>query len=299
MILYCLVGVAAFLLYISVVSYAIATVVNRKGHDPSASSISSALLLGHVGISWLSMLVMGYAQIRHWTKVLWPLRGAQPLNQAPAKAVVFVHGAYHNASAWHFIKPVVLRRLGGARDYCFCYRVGKKNLEDLALELDLFLRQCVKDSGTSELLLIGHSLGGLIARYYRSTMASRQVEENNTPKLEGVITLSTPHAGTLFAKCGLDPLSRSLYPGSPVFRSLEARERELATQPAPPTNGHALHPFLDNMVIPARCLRVNSPGWRSKELPGLSHLALLWHPAALRAVCDALADMSRTMPPCP
>lgn len=295
MIIYCVAGIGAFFLYISVVSYALSAAVNRKSGDPAVRALSATLFVRHVGVSWLSMLIMCYAQIRHWAGAVLRRRSgpATDTRAAPSWTVIFLHGAYHNASAWHFIKPRVLGFLGRARGYCFCYSVGKKDLDALSRELELFIRECVQDSDASKVILIGHSLGGLIARHYRSTRArgERMPGVRAPGQLGGIITLSTPHAGTVFATCGLDPLSRSLYPGSPVFQSLEAREEALAARSATPPDCYALHPILDNMVLPAYCLRVRSPGWRSRELPGLSHLALLWHARALRAVLDALSDL--------
>ena len=76
-----------------------------------------------------------------------------------------------------------------------------------AAELKLHLRQEV---GSQPVHLIGHSLGGLDARYKTTKLGMED-------RVLSLTTIGTPHRGTTFADWGMDRFARFL---RPLFRSL-------------------------------------------------------------------------------
>ena len=68
----------------------------------------------------------------------------------------------------------------------------------------------------SELTLVGHSLGGLLARWY--------VEElGGAERVRRVVTISTPHHGTRAARLAPFGMGASILPGSDVITRLAQR----------------------------------------------------------------------------
>jgi pimeloyl-ACP methyl ester carboxylesterase len=124
-------------------------------------------------------------------------------------------------------------------------------------------------------LLVGHSMGGLVAR--------RWVAERPAAQVAGVVTIGTPHGGTWMAR-----LSRTVHGEQMGLRSawlrrleaLEARGAHLADEGAsgPP-------PFVcwysnaDNIVFPpsTACLH----GADNRFVPVTAHVALAFHPRVM------------------
>ncbi len=63
--------------------------------------------------------------------------------------------------------------------------------------------------------LVGHSLGGLVARWYVQELGGAR-------HVERLVTLATPHAGTASARIAPGPLRSALLPGGTVVRRLAA-----------------------------------------------------------------------------
>lgn len=61
--------------------------------------------------------------------------------------------------------------------------------------------------------IVGHSLGGVVARWWVQ-------EQGGFERVDRVIALATPHAGTESARWVPGPIAAALRPGSPVVRRL-------------------------------------------------------------------------------
>ncbi|WP_189317279.1 esterase/lipase family protein [Streptomyces brasiliensis] len=117
------------------------------------------------------------------------------------------------------------------------------------------------------LVLIGYSLGGLIARYY-----VQRLEGDTYVPL--VITLATPHGGTATALLTPPhPLLRQLRPGSGLLTELAEPATGCGTRFV------AFYSDLDELVIPAARGRIDHPDLTACNVlvPGVGHLTLPVH----------------------
>jgi len=126
--------------------------------------------------------------------------------------------------------------------------------------------------------LVGHSLGGLIARYYVQRLGGDAL-------VDTVITLATPHEGTTAALLPNPfPITRQLRPGSDLLAELRL--------PAPRcrTRFTALRGELDELVLPGRHAWLRHPDLTVDNLlvPGTGHVGLPAHPRAVELVRQAL-----------
>ncbi len=126
--------------------------------------------------------------------------------------------------------------------------------------------------------LIGHSLGGLIARYYVQRLDGHQL-------VDIVITLATPHGGTTAARLPNPfPITRQLRPASDLLTELRL--------PAPHCHVHftAVRAELDELVLPGSHAWLQHPDLTTTNLlvPATGHIALPAHPRTLEAVRQAL-----------
>ena len=136
------------------------------------------------------------------------------------------------------------------------------------------LHRILEAYGFRPTVVVGHSLGGLISRYYVQRLGGDR-------RVESLVTLGTPHHGSVWAHVGPTPLIRQLRPGSPVIRELE--------EPAPDcrTPVTAIYSDLDQMVVPSAAGRCEHPDLRARNVlvRGVGHMSLPIH----RAVVDEVA----------
>jgi len=198
-----------------------------------------------------------------------------PIARDPRRrAVLLVHGYLCNRAVW-----LPLLR-SGALAGCHAATV---DLTPIFGSIDRCvgpLREAVAAlsaaSGAPRVVLVCHSLGGLAARAYLAAGGDATVEQ--------VITIATPHAGTIFARLGHSTNARQAIPGSAWLARLDA-----ALTPALRRRFVCLASRDDNLVNPRASPLL--PGCAATQLfDGVGHLALLsdrrvW--ATLRALLAA------------
>ena len=123
-------------------------------------------------------------------------------------------------------------------------------------------------TGSRQLTLVGHSMGGLVCRSYLARHGSARVDK--------LITLATPHAGTELARLGIGQNAREMEPDSLWLRDM-AGER-----PGIPL--FCLRNPWDNGVMPPDNQRL--PAARDIELPPIGHVAMLYDKRIARILLD-------------
>ena len=112
---------------------------------------------------------------------------------------------------------------------------------------------------------MGHSLGGMIARRY--------TQGPQDDRLRGVITLATPHDGTLLSMPTL-PWVRDLFlPDGPVIQGLKAGEEREKRVP------HVTIAAEQDQIIVPRDSAVALSWANHYWLEGAGHNEMLYHPA--------------------
>lgn len=194
-----------------------------------------------------------------------------------APPVVLLHGFIDNRSAF-----VVLRRA--------LTRHGRRHLESLnyspltrdiraaAELLGLHVEEICARTGHSRVDIVGHSLGGLIARYYVQRLGGDR-------RVRTLVTLGTPHGGTAVAPgAGIHPIVRQMRGGSSVIEELRT--------PAPGcrTRFVSFWSELDQVMVPVETACVDHPDLDAVNVrvTGIGHLALPVHPTVAAAILEAL-----------
>ena len=110
--------------------------------------------------------------------------------------------------------------------------------------------------------MVGHSLGGLIARYYVQRLGGDE-------RVHTLVTLGSPHAGTLTAHLLPMHLCRQLRPGSELYA-------ELAEPARCRTRFVAYWSDLDQLIIPHSGARLEHPDLaaRNVRVHGVGHMSL-------------------------
>lgn len=153
------------------------------------------------------------------------LRG--PRAGADQPPVVLVHGYGADVGSLHFIARLLRR--DGFEVYHVSLNTVERPVEALGQELARRIEEIREVTGNSRVDLIGHSLGGLVIRYYVQMCVGWKYVAH-------VVTLGTPHRGGTHAIRLIDPLrylgiypaparegsTKQLRPGSEFLRRLNS-----------------------------------------------------------------------------
>lgn len=133
--------------------------------------------------------------------------------------VVLVHGYGHNRSGW-FVLERALRRAGFHRITSLNYNPLRHDVPEIAERLKAHVELVRTVSGCERVHVVGHSLGGLVLRWYVQELGGDQA-------VDTAVTVATPHHGTVAALLGkpLGGAARQLLPGSPVIERLQRGAR--------------------------------------------------------------------------
>jgi pimeloyl-ACP methyl ester carboxylesterase len=144
-----------------------------------------------------------------------------------------------------------------------------------ARQLGWFIDEVRRATGAAQVDVIGHSMGGVVGRYYVSLAGGDGVVAN-------LITLGSPHTGTEMSAIGIGHPARELVLGSALLTRLAA------TPPPARTRVTVVWSRGDALVPGARQLAF--PGAEVILYPDLGHVALLGSRRVARAVIARLSD---------
>jgi pimeloyl-ACP methyl ester carboxylesterase len=207
-----------------------------------------------------------------------------PLSREPLEAplrrrpVLLVHGWVHNRSAFLLMQRG-LRRAGLGPLHTFEYPPWSSDLNEVAHQLGPVVARLVERSQRAPCVLIGHSMGGLVARQY--------VQEFGGDRLvDTVITLGTPHRGTYTAHLGWGRALEQCRPGSEYLRQLEDSARPGLAR------WISYYSDLDFLVTPAISAKLMHPALHATNVRvrDIGHLSLLLSRSVLADIVGRLDE---------
>ena len=196
----------------------------------------------------------------------------------PKPTVILIHGLYHNASAW-LLYRWRLRVAGYRNVLCWSYPSWGASFDVLSTRLISF----IKEITFPKVILIGHSLGGLLIR---SCLAEPSVAN----RIAAVITLGSPHQGTKLAVFAPGKLGRSL-----LFKGKVAKQLNSTPETDPNIPRLALFSPVDNMILPPEALRIKHRNWKEEYTAPLSHATILYHWPTVARIIDFLNEVENTL----
>jgi triacylglycerol lipase len=211
-----------------------------------------------------------FAAIQPFDRVFVVAAGQSPLleNKPP---VLFVHGYACNRGFWWWL----LRKLRwhGIRAAAVSLEPPHGGLDGMAEQLHRDIEAFAQETGPEPLVLVTHSMGGLVARAY--------LKRYGPARIAKLITLACPHHGTRLAWAGLGQNARELRPRSKWLAALAEGE-------APSVPLLNVFSAGDNFVAPQTSARIE--GCREVVLEQLGHLSFAFSPSVLKLL---LAELDR------
>ena len=199
---------------------------------------------------------------------------------AAATPILLVHGFIDNHAIFTVLARA-LRRRGFQTLSAFDYGLLTQNIRRAATRLGEAIEKLSTISGYERIHVIGHSLGGLIARYYVQRLRGDRY-------VHTLVTLATPHQGTQLARAApLLPVVRQLAPGSSVIQEL--------AEPAPGcrTRFLAFHSDIDPLIVPSSHARVEHPDLNAQNIAvhDIGHLSMPHNRRIAFTIAEALREL--------
>jgi triacylglycerol lipase len=200
-----------------------------------------------------------------------------PAGPADRTPIIFVHGLYHNHTAWYLYLRW-FRRWGWSHMKAINLRGKFRSIHEFARILADEVEKVMAESQSDQVDLVGQSMGGLVIRSYLAEGSSRA-------KIRRVVTLGSPHGGTKLAVFGLGQAAKEMVPGSAFLESLNQGVQI-------PEGGrfYAIYTIVDNMVLPNESTKLTWDGVKNLETRIVNHVGLAYCKHTARLVKECLDE---------
>lgn len=199
--------------------------------------------------------------------------------EAAGTPILLVHGMVDNRSIFTVLRRA-LRRRGFDRIWTMNYHVFTHDVRTAARRLAATVESICEQTGYERIHVIGHSMGGVVARYYVQRMAG-------DARVHTLVTLGSPHQGTHAARLLPRGVTRQLQPGSDIIAEL----RESA--PTCRTRFVSFWSDLDALISPKRAARIDHPDLAARNVlvRGVGHMSLPINGTVTREIAATLAHL--------
>lgn len=263
------ISLLAFDLLIVILSYSIFWYEYSNNHPASfdqrfnrnSFKLCLSLITAECFYNFLTLTIVPFGLFRKSGAELQ--RGEEP--------VLLLHGLFDNQASWFWFKWQLKNR--GIKNVITINLSSWHSEEVLTELLSKRIDELRHQLGVNKVNLVGHSMGGIIARNYIQLRGGES-------KVARLICLGSPHAGSKLATFSVSPLGKHLIPNSAFMQRLNSAP---APEQVDTTN---IYTKKDNMVMPNNSCRLE---WaKNIELDGMGHTSLIYRTAPIDATTKAL-----------
>lgn len=179
--------------------------------------------------------------------------------------ILLIHGYLHDCSGWLYHRRQ-LARAGFGPIYSLNLGFPFHSIKKYAKKVAAFADHIEKDTGRRDLIVIGHSMGGLVCCWYANEMAP-------SDKVTDVIAIGSPLSGTAIAKIGIGLNAREMERESQFVKDLQSKMRS-----SKKIRFYQIGTQTDQLIIPYSSAFVGDDPDRQLLLNDIGHVALLFSP---------------------
>jgi pimeloyl-ACP methyl ester carboxylesterase len=249
-----------------------------------AGATVEALWLGtHLAIYPLGLVGARARDVSHGYRLehLAPVQRGLVISdiEAAGTPILLVHGMADNRSVFTLLRRG-LRRRGFGHMTTMNYSILTGDVRVAAAQLAEEVEAIVAETGYERIHVVGHSMGGLIARYYVTRLGGDE-------RVHTLVTLGSPHHGTYLAYAWNSRIMQQLRPGSPLMQELE--------QPVESCRTRFLCYWsdLDQLMFPQHTAALDHPHLNvtNIEMHGVGHMSLPIMQSVVHGIGAALAHL--------
>ncbi len=230
-------------------------------------------VVASIGLVWGELLAIGRSGPR---MALYRHLMPDPVPAPAAAPALLLHGVFCNSGAMLGLRKYLLaRNLGPV--YALSYGPPLASIEDFADQTAAKIDAILDATGAAHVAIVGHSMGGLVARAY--------LRRYGAEKISTVMTLGTPHHGSIHAELFPGTSFAQLRPGNAWLSGLN---RDVGAPAG--VRIVSLWSWHDSMVAPQTSARL--AGAENIELSGIGHNALLGDRRVFALVAAELARVA-------
>lgn len=229
-------------------------------------------LYGHLFELTLLPIVGGVSLV--WKIAPQPLKKLFFQTKSQGLPIVLVPGYGGDSSTFIFIAQR-LSNAGIGPFVRYRYQPLLTSIESHATRLEKLVDQTIEKSGKDKVILIGHSMGGIVARYFVQEMSGLN-------KVEKLVTVESPHQGLAIGKYAPGECAKQLTRDSHLLASLRNNLESLKALPIlsiysdinPFSKGSDAYHLLDNDS--------------DHFIPGYGHVSLLYNNTVAKSIIHFL-----------
>ncbi len=255
-------AVALFALFVGISVYVAGSFLLMRGHVGARG----------VGSSLREMLREALWSLRTQPFLPWYYGFGARLAKGDKTPVVVVHGYMQNRVGFIAIARRLNQR-GLGPVYGFNYPWYRSVTHNSAL-LGAFIERLCETTKQDRVILVCHSMGGLIAVHYL-------LHGSGKDRVLRCVTIASPHAGVLYRGPVIGAPSRDLRKGSELLATIQG------ALPVPVLSIASTH---DNVVYPAAQSSLEARGGTDFVVEGPGHMAILFDRRVLDRVADFVAE---------
>lgn len=193
--------------------------------------------------------------------------------------ILFIHGYMANSGFWRPYLKALYSRWGNTIA-TISLEPLHASIDDYSQQIDQRVDELLSASRSEKCLVVAHSMGGLATRSYLRNL-------NSHHKIKAVITLGTPHSGTMLAHLDMSPNALQMRKLSRWLTTLRAAE---SAQTLP--HFDSVIGTHDNIVAPQNCAEYDLAD--NTYMSGMTHLAMANSHALIEWVIDHLMRQSQS-----
>lgn len=199
--------------------------------------------------------------------------------EAAGTPIILVHGIIDNHSIFTVLRRSLSRR-GFGRVISLNYSPLSDDIPRIARRLSMLVDAVCRETGYERVHIVGHSMGGVISRYYVQKLGG-------DARVHTLVTLGSPHAGTIYTKLVPLSIARQLRPDSEFIQQLDAPAAGCRTRMV------AIWSDLDQVIVPQRNARIEHPDLNARNVfvRGIGHMSLPVNGKVVHEICTTLAHL--------
>lgn len=198
-----------------------------------------------------------------------------PQGNLQGRPILMVNGYFSFGSTWHYQRQRLIQAGFGP---IYTMNVGSgQSIKTYAKQIEEKVRQIQEETCRNDLVLIGHSKGGLVCSYYATHLA-----DSKKTNITDVVAIGSPLAGTPLAYLGPGYDAYEMRPGSEFHQELRNK-----IQKHPEIRFSYIASEYDE-VVPLSSALLGKDRSRQLVLKDMGHLGLVFSSRVADQICHWL-----------